>query len=146
MMHEIRRRHAQKEEKRVGRGGKRGTYSGKGTKGQRARSGAKVKSAQREAVLRIPQRRGVGFGNRRQKSYRVPVIVDLSAIDRAFPAGAVVSPRALVLKKLVNRASGRIGTVKILGMGRITKPLSFVGMGVSKIARERIESAGGTVR
>jgi large subunit ribosomal protein L15 len=146
LIHEIRRRHPQKHEKRVGRGGKRGTYSGKGIKGQRARAGAKVKSAQRESVLRIPQRRGTGFKNRIHQFRMPPVSVDLSVIDRAFSVNAVVTPRSLVAKGIVHRSSGRIGHVKILAIGRITKPLSFVGMTASKAARERIESVGGAIR
>ena len=51
----------QKRAKRVGRGGKRGTYSGKGVKGQKARAGRKLRPEWRDALKRIPKRRGYKF-------------------------------------------------------------------------------------
>ena len=43
---------------RVGRGGKRGTTSGKGTKGQKARAGHRIRPAERDLIIRIPKLRG----------------------------------------------------------------------------------------
>lgn len=58
-LHELKPIHLNKTEKRVGRGGKRGTTSGKGTKGQSARTGHKIRPAVRDLMQRIPKLRGV---------------------------------------------------------------------------------------
>jgi large subunit ribosomal protein L15 len=50
-----------KEKKRVGRGGKRGTYCGRGIKGQKARAGAKIRPALRDFIKKIPKLRGYRF-------------------------------------------------------------------------------------
>ncbi len=49
-----------KAKKRVGRGGSRGTYSGRGQKGQKARSGHKIRPAERDLIQRLPKLRGIG--------------------------------------------------------------------------------------
>ena len=61
-LHELSSTH--KKTKRVGRGGKRGTTSGRGTKGQKSRSGHRMRPAQRDLILRIPKHRG--FRNKPQ--------------------------------------------------------------------------------
>lgn len=57
-LHQISPLHKLKESKRVGRGGKRGTYSGRGMKGQKARAGRRIRSQFRDFVLRVPKLRG----------------------------------------------------------------------------------------
>ena len=57
-LHQIQPSHTRKTKRRVGRGGKRGTYCGRGTKGQRARAGKKLKPAIREIIKKIPKLRG----------------------------------------------------------------------------------------
>ncbi|MFA6136146.1 MAG: uL15 family ribosomal protein [Candidatus Paceibacterota bacterium] len=57
-LHEIKSKTRNKSKRRVGRGGKRGTYSGRGQKGQKARAGRRIKPAQREILLRFPKKRG----------------------------------------------------------------------------------------
>jgi ribosomal protein L15 len=52
--------HPRISQKRVGRGGKRGTFSGKGTKGQHARAGHRIRPAERDFIQRLPKLRGVG--------------------------------------------------------------------------------------
>ncbi len=59
-LHELKPNHPRTAEKRVGRGGKRGTFSGKGTKGQHARAGHKIRPAERDFIQRLPKMRGVG--------------------------------------------------------------------------------------
>lgn len=53
--------HKNKKRKRVGRGGKRGTYSGRGQKGQLSRAGRKLKPVIREIIKRYPKLRGYKF-------------------------------------------------------------------------------------
>ena len=55
-IHELRPKHKNKSKKRVGRGGKKGTYSGRGGKGQTARAGSKVKPLIRELIKRYPKK------------------------------------------------------------------------------------------
>lgn len=58
-LHEIQPVHENKSKKRIGRGGKRGTYSGRGMKGQKARAGRKIRPAIRDLMQRTPKLRGV---------------------------------------------------------------------------------------
>lgn len=60
-LHELRPLHRGKKRKRVGRGGKRGTYSGRGQKGQKSRAGRRLKPVIREIIKRYPKLRGYKF-------------------------------------------------------------------------------------
>lgn len=55
-----------KNSKRVGRGGKRGAYSGKGLKGQKSRAGRKIRPQIRDIIKRIPKKRGYRFKSRKK--------------------------------------------------------------------------------
>ena len=57
-LHQIQPLNKRKSKRRVGRGGKRGTYCGRGMKGQRARTGAKVRPEIRDLIKKIPKIRG----------------------------------------------------------------------------------------
>lgn len=57
-LHNIAPRHHNTTKRRVGRGGKKGTYSGRGLKGQKSRAGNKVRPALRDFVLKVPKLRG----------------------------------------------------------------------------------------
>lgn len=143
-IHELRPAHRLKKKKRVGRGGKRGTYSGRGQKGQRARAGAKIKPMERELILRIPKRRGLGFPRPRKGA---PIVtIPMTLLEKHFENGEVVSPAALVEKGLVDREAGRIPRVKILGSGKFAKRLSIEGCAFSKSAKHAIEAAGGSIK
>ena len=58
-LHEVVPIHKNKSKKRIGRGGKRGTYSGRGMKGQKSRAGHKISPAIRDLLQRTPKLRGV---------------------------------------------------------------------------------------
>jgi large subunit ribosomal protein L15 len=60
-LHQLKPIHKLKKRKRVGRGGKKGTYSGRGIKGQKARAGRRLKPAIRELIKRYPKLRGYKF-------------------------------------------------------------------------------------
>ena len=130
--------------RRVGRGGKRGKTSGRGGKGQTARSGNKIRPEWRDLIKKIPKRRG--YGRNRSRTV-VPYVrtatVSLDAIAKHFAAGTVVTPFALVKAKLVTRVSNKIPPVKILG-GEIMTKLVFENVTASTSAKEAIEKAGGT--
>ena len=133
-----------KKQKRVGRGGKRGTYSGRGGKGQTARSGHRIRPAIRDYLKQIPKSRGRhkhSFKSVRQK----PATVSIGDLERTFASNEVVSPQSLVLKGLLHKFGSHTPRVKILGSGKLTKKLTIKFCAVSKSARKAIEEAGGTI-
>ncbi|MBI2041767.1 MAG: 50S ribosomal protein L15 [Candidatus Nealsonbacteria bacterium] len=141
-LHELKPYHKRKSRKRVGRGGKRGTYSGKGVKGQNSRSGRKFPPAIRELIKRYPKLRGYRF---KTQDSNIEVI-NLDVLDKNFEAGQTVNPQALSEKKLIRNVKGKMPKVKILGGGKITKSLTFENCLVSKQAKEKIEKANGLVK
>lgn len=127
--------------RRVGRGGKRGKTSGRGTKGQNARAGHKKRPEIRDMIKKLPKRRG----------YRAPsigskaILVSLSALDKAFENGATVTPQSILGKGLIRGGNGKALVIKILGTGDITKKLSVSDCLLSTGAREKITKAGGSI-
>lgn len=141
-LHEVRPIHKQKKRKRVGRGGKRGTYSGRGIKGQKARAGSRLKPAIREFIKKYPKLRGYKFKPVEEK----PTVVNVGTLDKKFKQGQVVNPKILLERGLIRRIKGKIPDVKILGKGKITKTLVIKECEFSKAAREKIEKAGGQIK
>ncbi len=123
-----------KNKKRVGRGGKRGTYSGRGVKGQKARGGHRIRPQIREFLKRIPKRRGYNFGRQSIK----PVAINLELLNKYFQDGEVVSARSLLNKKLISKTKGRLPKIKILGKGELSKKLIFKDCLFSQSAKEKI--------
>jgi large subunit ribosomal protein L15 len=131
---------------RVGRGGKRGKTSGRGTKGQNARAGAKKRPEMRDLLKKLPKRRG--FGKNRSRTVAPQVIfspVNLSLLEKSFIAGDTVTPMSLIAKGLVGSRGGYILPIKILGTGTLTKKISVVDCKVSASAEKMITSLGGTI-
>ena len=146
-IHQIKPVHQPRAKTRIGRGGKRGTYSGKGQKGQKSRAGAKIRSEQREAILKIPKRRGVKFKNSPKKIKKLVVAVNLSSVEKLFKNSELVNPRSLLANGLIEKISGEYPQVKILaGQDKLAKKLYFSGVDVSNKAKELIEKAGGTIK
>lgn len=132
---------------RVGRGGKRGKTSGRGTKGQNARAGHRKRPEMRDLIKKLPKLRGHGQNRartvRRDRIDYVPV--NLAALESAFTAGDTVTPATLAKKGLVTARAGRIRPVKILGTGELTKALSVSDVAASASAKAAIEKAGGSL-
>ena len=128
--------------KRLGRGigSGLGKTSGKGHKGQWARSGGGVRpgfeGGQMPLIRRIPKR---GFNNHFRKVYS---IVNLSQLN-AFEAGTVVDMAVLDEKGLIKVVKGCAG-LKVLGNGELTKALTVKAACFSASAKAAIEKAGGT--
>lgn len=120
--------------RRIGRGGKRGTYSGKGIKGQSARAGAKIRPEVRDALKKIPKLRGYRFRVFREK----PAVVNIGCIEKAFNAGDTVSPKSLIAKGLLRRIKGKVPKVKILGSGELKKKLAFKDVQFSQSVKEKL--------
>lgn len=127
--------------KRLGRGigSGLGKTSGKGHKGQWARSGGGVRpgfeGGQMPLIRRIPKR---GFNNHFRKTY---CIVNVSVLEK-LDANTVVDIELLNEKGLVKIVKGNVG-LKILGSGELTKPLTVKAQAFSAKAKEAIEKAGG---
>lgn len=132
---------SRRKEKRVGRGNAsgHGTYSTRGVKGQRARSGGRKGTKRRgmkRIILALPKRGGFKTGRPRNR------IVLVGALEKAFDANASVTVAALEEKELVGRGPGK---VKVLDGGTLLKPLTLSGLLVSAGARAKIEAAGGKI-
>ncbi|MBU3901241.1 50S ribosomal protein L15 [Patescibacteria group bacterium] len=140
-LHQIKPTQKQKTKKRVGRGGKRGTFSGRGVKGQKARSGRKLRPEWRDALKSMPKKRGYKFKSIQDK----PAILNLEDLNKAFNGGETITSVVLCQKGLISKAGGRLPVVKILGQGQIAKKLSFKGIAFSASAKDAIIKAGGSV-
>ncbi len=140
-LNDLKRKTPNKGPKRVGRGGGRGKTAGRGTKGQKARSGHRIRPDVREKLKKLPKLRGYAFKTIEEK----PMVVNLSILEAVFAAGDTVSPATLSERGVVHARKGKVAKVKILGTGEITKKLLLSGCAVSGSAKEKIEKAGGSI-
>ena len=147
-LHELKPTSPRKSAKRIGRGGKRGKTSGRGHKGQIARAGNSTRPEMREIIKKLPKLRGHGVNRAKTvNSGRVrPVVVNVSALETAFEAGATVTPKTLVEAGVIATVRKSAPKVKILGNGNLTKKLAVENCEVSGSAKEKIEGAGGSVK
>ena len=127
--------------KRLGQGESsgHGKTSGRGGKGQTARSGSSIRigfeGGQMPLIRRIPKR---GFNNVRHGTHYLPV--NLETLNQ-FEDGARVDEAAL---RAVGAANGRCDGVKILGNGELSKKLTVNAHAFSASAKSKIEAKGGT--
>lgn len=125
----------------VGRGIGSGTgkTAGKGHKGQKTRTGGKIRrgfeGGQTPLYRRIPKR---GFNNHFAKEYAIVNIADLEVFDN----DTVVDSKVLIEKGLVNK---ELDGIKVLGNGKLTKKLTVVATKFSKSAIEKIQAVGGKI-
>ena len=132
---------ARRSTKRLGRGNGSGLgkTSGKGHKGQNARSGGGVRlgfeGGQTPLARRLPKR---GFTNFTRKEY---AIVNVEQLNK-FENGVVVTPELLIETGMVKKV---LNGIKILGEGELEKALTVKANKFSKSAVEVIEKAGGKV-
>ena len=141
-IHELKPKHSLKNKKRVGRGGKKGTYSGRGGKGQTARSGRKMVPVIREIIKRYPKLKGY----RREAMPFSLAVVNLDVLEEKYKEGDVVSPASLIEKGIVRMIRGKTPKVKILGDGKLSKKLVFENLNFSKSAKDAVEKAGGVIK
>ncbi len=131
---------SRKDRKRVGRGNGsgHGTYSGRGCKGQKSRSGFSMRpgfeGGQLPLIKRLPRKRG--FVNIFRTEYS---IVNLDSLN-AFEAGSEVTPEVLVAAGVVKSLRQPI---KVLAEGGIDRPLTVKANRFSAAAKAKIEAAGG---
>lgn len=143
-IHQVKRLHKNKTKKLVGRGGKRGTTSGKGTKGQNARSGRKKRPEIRDIIKRMPKLRGRGK-NIFTSIQTAPETINLSDLH-VFNAGEIVSPKSLTKKGLARRVGGKLPKVKILAAGELAKKLKFENVLFSDDAKTKVEKSGSVIK
>lgn len=136
-LHQLISKTKSKKEKRVGRGGKRGTFSGKGTKGQKSRSGHKMLPDIRAMIIRIPKLKGIKNKSLVQK----PIPVNLSDIEKKIKEDVITKEVLIKYRFLRKNNPG----VKILANGGLSKPITIKGISVSKKVKELIEAKGGKV-
>lgn len=127
-----------RERKRVGRGGKRGTYSGRGQKGQGSRAGHRIRPAERDLIMRIPKLRGI---KHRAISERA-TIISVGELEKRIK-GNEVTKAAFLDCGLIKEISK---PVKILGGGEVHRAFNVKGIQISESAKKKIESAGGSVK
>ena len=123
-----------------GRGSGLGKTSGKGHKGQNARSGGGVRpvfeGGQTPLYRRLPKR---GFNNAQFAT--VYAVINVSDLNR-FENGTVVSPALL---KEVGLVKNQLDGIKVLGNGELTKKLTIQANKFSKTAVEKIEKSGSKI-
>lgn len=125
---------------RVGRGpgSGNGKTSGRGQKGQKARSGGGVRlgfeGGQTTLARRLPKR---GFTNFTRKEY---AIVNVETLNK-YEDGTVVNAALLIEDKVIKK---ELSGLKVLGEGELTKKLTVQATKFSKSAKEAIEKVGGT--
>lgn len=148
-LHELKRRYRHQRKKIVGRGGKRGTTAGRGTKGQKARAGHRIRPEIRDVIKKFPKKRGSSIHGVFRSQTAAARVVSLAVLSRYFAPGAVVSPETLLDQGLIrpsrafNRRRGSL--VKILGGGKMVIKLTIKNCLLSRSARAAIEAAGGAV-
>lgn len=128
-----------KSPKRIGRGGKRGTTSGKGTKGQKARSGASVdplfeggRSTFTERLKKVRGKKAVNL-----KKYTVTI----KQLDEAFEDGEVVTVALLVERKVISKKALKAG-IKVVATGTTKKKLTLdKGILSTEKVKETLKSA-----
>lgn len=127
--------------KRVGRGpgSGLGKTAGRGSKGQKSRSGYSGKrgfeGGQMPLHRRLPKR---GFTNIFKREWAE---VNLADLEKMFDAGAIVTPDTLLERGLIRKSM--LKSIVILGQGELKKTLTVNAHRFSKSAKEKIEAAGG---
>jgi large subunit ribosomal protein L15 len=131
---------ARRDRRRVGRGraAGRGKTAGRGTKGYLARNNKKLgyEGGQMPLARRVPKKKG--FTNPNREAWAV---VNVERLAQRFEADATVSPESMAAAGLVRRRM----PVKVLGGGELDRALTVQAHGFTRVAREKIERAGGRV-
>ncbi len=142
-LHQLQSNRGLKNKKRVGRGGKKGTYSGRGVKGQKSRSGARFEPIIRPLIKRYHKLKGASYTSGGKR--KILATVNLSLLEKNFGTDETVSPETLKEKGIISSYHKKIPTVKILGDGKISKPLKIERCFISESARDKIISAKGEI-
>ena len=142
-IHDLKLNTKRPKKKTVGRGGKKGTYSGRGCKGQKARSGASIdplfEGGRSTLIDHMKKKRG--FTSIAAKV----VVVRIDVLEENFKNGDVINPESLLKNGLI-RKSQLASKIKILGNSSIKVKLTIAkNIFVSTAAKGIIEKAGGRI-
>jgi large subunit ribosomal protein L15 len=137
--HTLKRTTSNKTKKRVGRGGKRGTTSGKGQKGQRSRAGHRIRPAERDILSKFPKLRGSSNTKRSVDAFEIM----LKDLHNFADKNGVVSKKNLLKDKFIHRIND---PVKVLATGEVKEKIVLEGIKVSAGAKKKIEAAGGEIK
>lgn len=128
---------------RVGRGFTRGKTCGRGHKGQKSRSGGKVRvgfeGGQMPLYMRVPK---IGFKSRVGQVSASLRLSEINAVKKLVPEVEQINLEVLFAAGLI---SERTKQVKVFASGEVTEKLVLSGITVSKGARQAIEAAGGSI-
>ncbi len=144
-LHELRSIRTQKKHARVGRGGKRGTTSGRGQKGQRSRSGHRIRPASRDLILKLPKKRGFMNKPTSPKPRIVRMDVLMKKITPLVGGGKEIMVDMMTLKQVGLVPPEFRGKVKILGTGTAAHQIVIKEILVSKSVKAAVEKAGGVI-
>ena len=138
-IHNLKPKNKIKKSARVGRGGKRGTYSGKGGKGQTAHGGRKIPAELKEQILRLPKLRGAT-----NQTHHIEVFeIQLKTLVQKCPDNFKVNFESLRKIKLLPK---RVSKFKIIGkVSSIDKKLFLNNCPITNSAKAIIEKASGKV-
>lgn len=140
--HELKSKTKRTRKQLIGRGDK---TAGRGTKGQKARAGHKIRPEVRDFIKTLPKLRGRGVNINKSISTK-PTSVSLELISNNFNVNTIVSPATLYRKGLVTKVSGQLPKVKILSTGELDKTLIFIDCLMSQSVKEKIEKIGGKIK
>jgi len=146
-LHQLARNIPNKKKKIIGRGGKRGTYSGAGTKGQKSRAGGKLRPELRDIIKKLPKKRGYRFSPLK-KNLVIPVNIkdiESAVVKRNMSHEVSINPGTLVSMGVVKNLKNGLLVFKILGMGEAKRKYKVSGCMISESAKAKIISAGGHV-
>ena len=135
---------SKKNRKRVGRGDSSGygSYSGKGMKGQKSRTGGGVRPGFEGGQLPLIKKLSAlrGFNNIFRREF---IPINLSTISKLYEKDSQISPETLVDKNVLKNTNSPI---KILGEGEINFSVNVTAHKFSRSAKDKIIAAGGTVQ
>lgn len=140
--HELTPKTKRQKKQLIGRGDK---TAGRGTKGQKARAGHKIRPEVRDFIKTLPKLRGRGV-NINKSIQTKPTPVALGTISAAYKANEIVSPTTLYKKGIVSKIGGQLPVVKVLATGELDKVLIFIDCLTSKAVKESIEKKGGKIK
>ncbi len=141
-IHQVKPIHKSQKKKRIGRGGVKGHFSGRGMKGQKSRAGRKMQPFIRELIKKYKKLRGYKMKSRKKKQ----IGINLGFLNKKFRAGDLINPAILVQKKIVRRQEGKVPEIKILSQGKLQKKFIFQGCSFSKKAEEKIKEQKGIIK
>lgn len=145
--HEVKTRTPRAVKKVVGRGGKRGKTSGRGTKGQDARAGHRKRPQMRDTIKKLPKLRGEGVSRNQFKTEFVHhVVLNIGVLSIEFKNGDRITPKVLLEHALVEKKGNKVPIIKILASGELDKKLDIRGCEFSETAKNAIEKLGGTIK